>query len=207
MVRLSEQRSTGARRAGIRAITLGAGLALVGAVVGAAPASADTGALTYNCSASILTNQLLTATVHATAPATATVGDTVALSGFSADVTVNSGATGALYWFLGARSVNGTASVQTSVDNAGTSVPQPNAALAIPSAPVPSSGELKIVASGPGPSFVTTTAGTVRFQVGGFTGDLIAVNSTGGTSAAPVNCVLNPGQDPTVASVTVSAPA
>jgi hypothetical protein len=204
MVHSSEQRPTGVRRIPIRPVALGAGLVLAAMGLGAAPASADTGTLTFNCSASILTNQKLTAVVHASAPATAAVGDTVTLANFSADVRVNSGATGALYWFLGARSVSGTASVQTSVDNAGTTVPQPNAELAIPSAPVPSSGELAITASGPGPSFVTTTAGTVRFQVGGFTGDLIAVTSSGGTSSAPVNCVLNPGQDPTVASVTVS---
>jgi len=207
MVRSSEQRSTGVRRLPIRAVALAAGLVLAGTGLAAAPASADTGTLKYNCSASILTNQLLTAVVHATAPATAKVGDTVTLAGFSADVRVNSGATGALYWFLGARSVHGTATVATSVDNAGTNVPQPSSTLAVPSAPVPSSGELAITASGPGPSFVTTTAGKVRFQVGGFTGDLIAVNSSGGTSTAPVSCVLNPGQDPTVASVTVAARA
>lgn len=184
------------------AVGVAAGLAVLG--LGAAPAAADTGTVNYTCTASILTNQAFTVVVHGTAPETAAVGDTVSLSGLSADVTVNSGATGALYWFLGARSIAGTAQFDISVDNAGTPAALPATAMTVPSTPVPASGALTVVASGTGPSFLTTGAGTVSFEAGPFTAALVTTNSTGGTSDVPVACTPNTGQDLTIASTTVA---
>jgi hypothetical protein len=184
------------------AIGVAVGLAVLG--FAAPPAAADTGTVKYTCTASILTNQPFTVVVHGTAPATAAVGDTVTLEGLTADVTVNSDATGALYWFLGARSIEGPAQFDISVDNAGTPAPQPATAMAVPATPVPASGALTVVASGTGPSFVTTAAGTVSFEAGPFNAQLVATNSTGGTSDVPVACTPDAGQDFTIASTTVS---
>jgi hypothetical protein len=191
-------------RAGARLGVLGVVLGMVALGLGAAPAAADTGTLNYTCSASILTNQQFTVVVHGTVPEAAAVGETVTLAGLSADVTVNSGATGALYHFLGVRSVTGTAQVDAVVDNAGTPVPQPATPMTIPATDVPSSGSLTVVASGTGPSFVTTTPGTVRFVAGPFTADLLGTTWTGGTQNIPVSCVPDAGQDLTIASVTVA---
>lgn len=178
------------------------GLAVLG--LAAPPAVADTGTVNYTCTASILTNQPFTVAVHGTAPATAAVGDTIALTGLTADVTVNASATGALYFFLGARNIAGPAQFDISVDNAGTPAPLPATAMAVPATPVPASGALTVVASGDGPSFVTTAAGTVSFEAGAFNAQLVATNSTGGTNDVPVTCTPNAGQDLTIASTTVS---
>jgi len=187
-----------------RIAVLGAALGLAAVGLAAAPASADSGTLNYTCSASILTNQAFTVVVHGTAPATAAVGDTVTLDGLSADVTVNSGATGALYHFLGVRSVTGTASVESSLDNAGTPAPLPNTEMTIPATPVPASGTLTVVASGIGPSFVADTAGTVAFKAGAFTAALVGTTWLGGTTNIPVTCTPDANQNLTIATVTVS---
>ncbi len=190
------------RLARFAAIGAVAGLAMIG--LASPPAAADTGTVNYTCTASILTNQPFTVVVHGTAPETAAVGDTIELTGLSADVTVNANATGALYWFLGARSIEGPAQADISVDNAGTSVPLPAAALTVPATPVPASGALTVVAAGTGASFVTTTAGTVSFEAGPFNAQLVATNSTGGTSNVPVACTPDSGQDLTIATTTVA---
>lgn len=203
MVRFSGGQS--AKRSSIRTAAVGGALGLLCAAVGAAPASADTGVLTYTCSASILTNQVFTATVHGTAPETATVGDAITLENFSADVSVNAGATGTLYGFLGARSIAGTASLQLAAE--GTDLPAATAEMQVPATPVPSSGELTVQAAGTAPSFTPTAEGTVRFQAGSFTAALVTTNWAGGTADIPVNCVLDEGQDTTIATTTVVAPA
>jgi hypothetical protein len=187
-----------------RLAAAGAALGLAVAALVATPAAADSGTLNYTCSASVLTNQPFTAVVHGTVPATAAVGDTVTLDGFSADVTVNENASGALYHFLGVRSVAGTAQVETSVDNAGTPVPLPSTTVTIPATPAPASGALVVVASGTGPSFTTTTAGTVSFVAGSFTAALVGTTWAGGTTDIPVSCVPDAGQDLTIGAVAVS---
>ena len=201
MVRYSGRSSQ--RRAAIRTAAAGGALGLLATALGAAPAAADTGVVNYTCSASILTNQAFTATARGTAPATATVGEAIGLSDFSADVTVNSSATGTLYWFIGARSVTGTAALQIAAEGTGLAAAPAN--VQVPATPVPSSGELTVRGTGPAPTFTPTAPGTVRFQAGNFTAALVTTNANGGTSNIPVNCTLNPGQDTTIASTTVLA--
>ncbi len=183
------------------ALAAGVALASVGAV---SAAQADTTTLKYTCSASILTNQPFTAIFRGAAPADAAVGDTVSLTGLGAEVVVNPEATNALYGILGVRSVTGTAQVELGVDNAGTPAPLPATPMTIPATPVPATGSLAVNATGTGPSFTTTTAGKVSFVAGPFTAALVGTTEAGGTTNVPVTCTLDPGQDPTIATVSVT---
>lgn len=192
-------------RSTARTVAVGGAIGMLCATAAVTPASADTGALAYTCSASILTNQRFTATVRGTAPATATVGEAITLQNFSATVSVNASATGTLYFFIGARSVTGTAALQIAAEGSG--LPAATADMQVPVTPVPSSGELTVQATGPAPTFTPTAAGTVQFQAGAFTAALVTTNANGGTSNIPVNCVLNAGQQTTIATTTVVAPA
>jgi hypothetical protein len=193
-----------ARRVATRLGVVAAGLGLILAPGMSTAAHADTGTLKYTCTASGVPNQLVTAVVHGTAPATAAVGETVALSGFAVDVSLSAETTGLLYHFLGVRSVIGTAAVGVTVDNAGTPAPLPNTAVAMPDTAVPATGALTVTGTGTGPSFVTTTAGTVKFQAGGFTAEIVGTNTAGEKIPLPVACALDAGQDSTIASVAVA---
>ena len=189
------------------AVAAGLGL-LCATTLAATSASADTGTLNYTCKAATIEGQLLTAIARGTAPETASVGDTVSLTGFSAEVTVNKDLTGLLYYFLGTRSISGTASAETVVDENGTAISQPNADLTIAPTDVLADSALTVSAVGDGPSYVTTQPGAVRFQVGSFSADLLAYKAPDDPAPFPIRleCVLDPGQDTTIASVTVTAP-
>jgi hypothetical protein len=76
--------------------------------------------------------------------------------------------------------------------------------MTIPATEVPSTGSLTVTGSGTGPSFKTTTPGKVAFVAGPFKAAPVGTTATGGTANIPVTCTLDPGQDPTIAAVTIS---
>ena len=115
--------------------------------------------------------------------------------GGTATATVPANATMGL-WLVGAKTVEGTATSQTLVDNAGTQQTVV-ADLVVAKTNVPTSGTFNTIATGGTPAITLANAGTTTINVGNFSTTLTprkADGSTTGLGTFTSNCTLKPGQ-------------
>ncbi|MEU4746099.1 DUF6801 domain-containing protein [Actinosynnema sp. NPDC023658] len=185
--------------------------AVVSAVVlgGAGVGQAATASLTlvYNCPFPLIGAQDMSVQIVASnLPASAVVGQPLPATNVTATATVPANATLGLA-LVGAKTVEGTATSTTSVNNAGT-LRAVVASLTVPKTNVPSSGSFTTVATGSAPSITLTKAGLTTITVGNFTTTLTPRKSDGSTTGLgtfTLNCTLKPGQATTLYQFTVTA--
>lgn len=187
---------------GVTAVVVG-GSALWGAGVGSAATARLT--LVYNCPFPLIGAQDMSVEIVVEdLPDTAVVGEPVPEARVTATATVPELATQGLA-LVGAATVEGTASAQTVIDNAGLVldiVPD----LTVAKTAVPASGEFDTIATGTTPSLSFPFAGTTTIDVGDFTTTLTPRTADGsetglGTFTSP--CTLKPGQSTRLHEFTV----
>ncbi|QQQ78935.1 hypothetical protein IOD16_11205 [Saccharothrix sp. 6-C] len=187
---------------GVAAVVVG-GSALWGAGVGSAATARLT--LVYNCPFPLIGAQDMSVEIVVEdLPDTAVVGEPVPEARVTATATVPELATQGLR-LVGAVSVEGTASAQTVVDNAGLVldiVPD----LTVAKTAVPESGAFDTVATGTTPSLSFPFAGATTIDVGDFVTTLTPRTADGsetglGTFTSP--CTLKPGQSTRLHEFTV----
>lgn len=188
--------------------TLGAGvtsgLVVAGLLAGvgtgaAAPVQVDK-TLTFTCPFPLIGNQVLSTRIRATIDAPTSVGGELKTTDFSATVTVPPTATQGLT-LVGAATVEGSAEAGVTLDNAGSKLDIKIPGLTVPKTPVPAEGAFDVVASGPVPTAVIPKAGTTTVTVGNYSTTLTPKKADGtdtGLGTFTSNCVLDPGQDPTL---------
>ncbi|WP_185995834.1 hypothetical protein [Nocardioides campestrisoli] len=181
--------------------TLAAGASAAVAVTGlaafAAPASAQSAPITFNCNlyGGLLTSQF-TAVADTNVPATVATGSSTAID-FTATITVPV-ETATTARALGS-SVSGTAKTATTID--GAAAP----ATATFSQSTGTSGPLEIKVAGKGDApYVAATAGTKAIKLAGFTATLALKNDAGTVTEVPVDCTAVSGADTTVDTFTVA---
>lgn len=186
------------------------GAAVAGTVLtaGAGVGQAATASLTlvYSCPFPLIGTQDMSVRVDvANLPDSAVVGQPIPATNVTATATVPANATLGLA-LVGAKTVEGTAKAQTTVNNAGTAVPvTPN--LTVAKTAVPASGSFNTVATGSTPPLTLTRAGVTTISVGNFSTTLTprkADGSTTGLGTFTVNCTLKPGQATKLYEFTVS---
>ncbi|MFD0205706.1 MULTISPECIES: DUF6801 domain-containing protein [Saccharothrix] len=186
------------------------GLVVAGLLAGvgsgsAAPVQVDK-TLTFTCPFPLIGNQVLSTRIRATIDAPATVGGELTTTDFSATVTVPPTATQGLT-LVGAATVEGSAEAGVTLDNAGSKLDIKIPGLTVPKTPVPAEGAFDVVASGPVPTAVIPKAGTTTVTVGNYSTTLTPKKADGtdtGLGTFTSNCVLDPGQDPTLIRFDVS---
>ncbi|MFT7841837.1 hypothetical protein Q5530_37355 [Saccharothrix sp. BKS2] len=175
-----------------------------GAGVGQAATASLT--LVYNCPFPLIGSQDMSVRIDvANLPASATVGTPIPATNVTATATVPAAATLGLA-LVGAKTVEGTAKAQTTVNNAGTAIPvTPN--LVVAKTNVPSSGAFNTVATGSTPPLTLTKAGLTTISIGNFSTTLTprkADGSTTGLGTFTSNCTLKAGQATKLYEFTVS---
>ncbi|MFE9746500.1 DUF6801 domain-containing protein [Saccharothrix saharensis] len=187
---------------GVTAVVVG-GSALWGAGVGSAATARLT--LVYNCPFPLIGAQDMSVEIVVEdLPDTAVVGEPVPEARVTATATVPELATQGLR-LVGAETVEGTATAQTVIDNAGLVldiVPD----LTVAKTAVPESGAFDTVATGTTPSLSFPFAGTTTIDVGDFVTTLTPRTADGsetglGTFTSP--CTLKPGQSTRLYEFTV----
>ncbi|UVS78900.1 DUF6801 domain-containing protein [Actinokineospora sp. UTMC 2448] len=204
--RVKSRRALAAASAvGVAGLVVGGLLMAAGASV-AEPVDVDK-TLTYSCPFPLIGTQKLAVRIQATIDVPATEGGEIVTRDFSATATVPETATQGLT-LVGAKTVEGTAVANITLENAGAALPISLPGLIIPKTDVPASGPFDTVASGPVPT-AFPKAGPTSIIVGDFSTTLTPRRADGaetglGTFTAP--CTLDPGQDTTLLSFTVGAP-
>jgi hypothetical protein len=185
--------------------------AVAGAVVfgaaGVAQAATSTLTLVYSCPFPLIgTQDMSVKIVVADLADSAVVGVPIPATKVTATATVPAMATLGLS-LVGAKTVEGTATAQTRVDNAGTGS-DVVANLTVAKTNVPSSGTFDTVATGGTPPITLTKAGTTVITVGNFSTTLTprkADGTTTGLGTFTSNCTLKAGQVTKLHQFTVSA--
>ncbi|SFP51987.1 hypothetical protein SAMN05421810_102828 [Amycolatopsis arida] len=192
-------------------------LALTGAVTAAAaPTATDdpvrtTGevnkSLNFSCEFPLVGQRSVTAQITATFPDSVPAGTPIDVTGFNVAVEIDAEITDAMR-LVGAATVEGTAAPNVDVDINGTPLGVRLNGMRIPSTPVPESGSMTVNIVGEVPSLTVQSAGQVSFAVGDeFSGRVTPRRADGsetslGTFDLP--CTMDAGQDPSLATVTVS---
>ncbi|GAA1310227.1 hypothetical protein GCM10009634_75990 [Saccharothrix xinjiangensis] len=175
-----------------------------GAGVGQAATASLT--LVYNCPFPLIGAQDMSVKIDvANLPASATVGTPIPGTTVIATATVPAAATLGLA-LVGAKTVEGTAKAQTTVNNAGTAVPV-TANLNVAKTNVPGSGAFNTIASGGTAPLTLTKAGRTTITVGNFSTTLTprkADGSTTGLGTFTSNCTLKANQVTKLYEFTVS---
>lgn len=162
-------------------------------------AQAESDQLTYTCTVPVLGDKTFTVVADTNAPARLASGKKVRPK-VTATVTIPEDVVGLIHGVLGARSVDGTAVVDTVVNGATKQVE-----MTVPSTEVPASGPLEIVATGTGDALRAGKAGSrITMLSGGFSSLLSFKKEDGSTALdADVPCTLDEGQDATVDTIKV----
>ena len=190
---------------GVAGLVVGGLLAAAGSSA-AEPVQVDK-SLTFTCPFPLIGDQKLAVRIRATVDVPATEGGEIVTTDFSATATVPPTATQGLA-LVGAKTVEGTAVANITLDNAGNPLPIELPGLTIPKTEVPASGAFDTVASGPVPTAVLK-AGPTSVVVGDFATTLTPRRADGaetGLGTFTSACKLDPGQDPKLLSFTVGAP-
>lgn len=178
-------------------------LVVAGSTLLAPPAQAVSGNMVFVCTTPLGDKEFVTV-ADTNLPDTLPEGQTTPVT-VTAKVTIPADVAGAAYNGLGARTVEGTAVVKSTLDGAAVS----DINETIPSTPVPASGPLTVTATGSATPF-TGSAGAHVFKAVSYTATLV-FKKQDGSEALTVNTtctpkVTTPAQDLTVDTVTVLAP-
>ena len=175
---------------------------LVATGLGAVPAGAASGNLVFVCNTVLGDKEFIT-TADTDLPATLATGAS-APTNVTAKVTIPDDVRNAVYTIFGARKVAGTAKIKATQN--GTALPEIAATVA--SADLPSSGPVTVTATGAGPTFAPTAAGTYVLKAASYTASLVFKKEDGSDAyTADVSCTpkaTTPAQDLTVDTVTVT---
>lgn len=191
----------------IKMCSLGAASLVAGSILAlsaGAPAGAVSDTLNYSCAVPVLGAQAFTAVLDTDAPETMEVGETAPISPMTSTVTVPESLSSILYG-VGARTVTGSASVTSFVN--GVEVVEE---LTFPSTPVTETGDLTVLATGPGTDLAPTEEGDLVITAGNFETTLTAFDEDGEeidliSGFMPISCTIAGDQDPTVDTVAVTA--
>lgn len=174
-------------------------------LVGSGPAAADTvtRSLRLTCH-SQYPDTPITVQVEAVAPNTVPVSQSIAPISITATATASALVTDALY-FIGAKSIEGTATATAIVESGQQSSSVP-VRLPIPDTRVPASGQITVETSGTTPSWVFEQPGTARIVFSGLDVSITPLDAGGGpiTAAVDASCTLDPGQDGVLAPIQVT---
>ncbi|CAM01649.1 hypothetical protein A8924_2742 [Saccharopolyspora erythraea NRRL 2338] len=209
-------RPNSARTGRAAAVVATAGIVSLTALA-AGPAAADPGAttaprgpvtkdVTFTCEFPMVGARPTQAKVNATFPDSAKVGESINVTDFKVDVTIDEQTADALR-LIGGASVEGTAATGVDLNVNGTDLGVTLNGLSIPSTPVPESGPLPTQITGAVPGLTVKQPGQVTFAVGSnFVGKITPKKADGtetelGTFDLP--CTLDQGQDPSLATVQV----
>lgn len=183
------------------AVLTAAGLAVGGSML-ATPAHAASATLKYDCEVPILGPKVFTVVVDTDAPASIAPNTASAALNATAKVTVPEDMVNAMRAALQGESVDGTATVKSTVNG----VAAADSSMTIPSTPVPASGALTVTAAGVMGALPAAAEGTVyTLAAGDFTAVMNVRKSDGSASPFTIPCAPQAGQDLTVDTVTVSA--
>jgi uncharacterized protein DUF6801 len=193
----------------------GAVVALSGVVAGPASAS-DAGEngvyvskdLTYSCEFPIIGPQDVTGTVSVDLPTSAGTGERIQPNNFKIDVTLSANIVQA-FRLIGAKTVEADAWADVDVAFGGRSLTFGVPNLHAPKQEIPASGTMSFSITGPMPSFILNTAGTLELAAGQvFHADVTALDAngqpTGLGNPIPVDCQQKPGQDPSLGAIAIT---
>ena len=176
---------------------------LVVTALAAVPAGAASGNLVFVCN-TVLGDREFPTVADTNLPATVAAGTSTPTT-VTAQVTIPDDVRSAVYSLFGARNVSGTATVKATQN--GTALP--DIATTVASTPVPASGPVTVTATGAGPVFAPTAAGTYTLQAVSYTASLVFTRADGSAAyTANVSCTpkaTTPAQDLTVDTVAVTA--
>lgn len=176
---------------------------LVVTALAAVPAGAASGNLVFVCN-TVLGDREFPTVADTNLPATVAAGTSTPTT-VTAQVTIPDDVRSAVYSLFGARNVSGTATVKATQNGAAL----PDIATTVASTPVPASGPVTVTATGAGPVFAPTAAGTYTLQAVSYTASLVFTRADGSAAyTANVSCTpkaTTPAQDLTVDSVAVTA--
>ena len=175
---------------------------IVATGLGAVPSVAASGNLVFICGTVIGDKEFIT-TADTDLPATLATGASAPVN-VTAKVTIPDDVRNAVYTFFGARKVAGTAKIQATQNGAAL----PDIAANVASADLPASGPVTVTATGAGPTFTPTAAGTYVLKAASYTASLVFTKEDGSAAyTADVSCTpkpTTPAQDLTVDTVTVA---
>ncbi|KQV67595.1 hypothetical protein ASC64_10160 [Nocardioides sp. Root122] len=175
---------------------------IVATGLGAVPSVAASGNLVFICGTVIGDKEFIT-TADTDLPATLATGASAPVN-VTAKVTIPDDVRNAVYTFFGARKVAGTAKIQATQNGAAL----PDIAATVASADLPASGPVTVTATGAGPTFTPTAAGTYVLKAASYTASLVFTKEDGSAAyTADVSCTpkpTTPAQDLTVDTVTVA---
>lgn len=191
---------------GLAAVAAAAVATSVVVLFGAGNADAAPVSLTLNfsCTFPLIGTQDLPVTISATLPDQATVGVATDPFPLSAAVAVSATADEGLT-LVGATTVSGTASADSTLTNESTSI-DVMVPLTVPSTPVPASGAFTATASGEAPSITLPNVGTATITVGNFSTTLTPLTSAGQPTSLGTftsECTQDAGQNNVLASFPV----
>ena len=170
--------------------------------LGAVPAGAASGNLVFVCNTVLGDKEFLT-TADTDLPATLATGASAPVN-VTAKVTIPDDVRNAVYTIFGARKVAGTAKIKATQNGAAL----PDIAATVASADLPASGPVTVTATGAGPTFAPTAAGTYVLKAASYTASLAFTKADGSAAyTADVTCTpkaTTPAQDLTVDTVTVT---
>lgn len=173
-----------------------AGLAGVAGTAHAAAAPAQS----FNCGISVLSNQTFVLNVTPEVPASVAQGETIN-GKFAGTVSVPASTVGAAYGLLGARGLEGTATIQAKF---GTQPVELTATM--PKTALPSSGVFELPVTGSG-TWVASEAGTQTLTIQGFKAPLtLFKEGSAAPQSADATCTADAANKP-VASTIVNAPS
>lgn len=177
---------------------------IVATGLGAVPSVAASGNLVFICGTVLGDKEFIT-TADTDLPATLATGASAPVN-VTAKVTIPDDVRNAVYTLFGARKVAGTAKIKATQNGAAL----PDIAANVASADLPDSGPVTVTATGAGPTFTPTAAGTYVLKAASYTASLVFTKADGSAAyTADVTCTpkaTTPAQDLTVDTITVTDP-
>lgn len=178
---------------------------IVATGLGAVPSVAASGNLVFVCNTVLGDKEFIT-TADTDLPGTLATGASAPVN-VTAKVTIPDDVRNAVYTIFGARKVSGTAKIKATQNGAAL----PDVAATVANADLPESGPVTVTATGAGPTFTPTAAGTYVLKAASYTASLVFTKADGSAAyTADVSCTpkaTTPAQDLTVDTVTVADPA
>ncbi|QWF83748.1 DUF6801 domain-containing protein [Amycolatopsis sp. CA-230715] len=164
--------------------------------------------ISFSCDMPLIGVKKVNAVVTVTFPDSGKVGQVIQATDFKVDAKLDGDTSQALR-LIGAATVEGTAAADVDVKINDTELGVTLNGLTIPAVKVADSGESALTITGPIPGLTVKSPGQVSFAIGAkFTSKVTPKRADGtetGLGTFPMGCTLNAGQDPSLATIPVTA--
>lgn len=164
--------------------------------------------ISFSCDMPLIGVKKVNAVVAVTFPDSGKVGQVIQATDFKVDVKLDTDTSTALR-LIGAATIEGTAAADVDVKINDTDLGVTLNGLTIPQAKVAETGESALTVTGPIPGLTVKSPGQVSFAIGAkFTSTVTPKRADGsptGLGTFPMSCGLDAGQDPSLATVPVTA--